>query len=294
MTETGGYLEVHFDIPSDFSDAVCSFIIDSMSGGVVVEEEEGRSDIGLRFYVPQHDDSDFMSRLRKYLEALVEQGMGKLPEITVKPIYSADWESAYRQSVQPIRILEDVGVRPPWFDRDPAVVHDIVIEPKMAFGTGQHETTRSCIRAMRSSMQANHRVLDVGCGSGILSIFADKLGAKYLKAIDYDAAAVDNCLENFEINGVGADFDIRLGSIEQADGDRPYDLVVANLITDSIIQMLPQLKAATAPGGTLILSGILDRYADDLASELSRHGLTGFEVIADNEWRTFSIGLIED
>ncbi len=293
MAETRGYLEVSFDVPSDYCDAVCSFIIDNITGGIVLEEEEGRSLVGLRFYVPR-DDSRFRARLDEFLAALVEQGMGGLPQIATKPVCSADWEDAYRQSVRPIRVLKDVGVRPPWFDRDPQVVHDIIIEPKMAFGTGQHETTRSCLEAIYRRMRPGYRVLDVGCGSGILSILADQLGAKYLKAVDYDAAAVDNCRENFEINGVNAEFNICLGSIEQADGDPPYDLVIANIITDTIVEMLPQLKAAAVLGGTLVLSGILDRYADDLIKALASHGLTEFEVITDNEWRTFSVTVKED
>jgi ribosomal protein L11 methyltransferase len=289
MNEPGGYLEVSFDIPRDYCDAVCNFVIENITGGIVLEDEDDRPSIGLRFYVPIDDDGGFRKRLDEYLQALIEQGMEGPPEITTRPIHSADWEDAYRQSVRPIRALDEVGIRPPWFDRDPEVVHDIIVEPKMAFGTGQHETTRSCLKAVHETMKPGYRVLDVGCGSGILSILADKLGARYIKAVDYDAAAVDNCRENFEINEVRADSDIRLGSIEQADGDPPYDLVVANIITDTIVEMMPQLKAAVAPGGVLIVSGILDRYDETLVSALAEHGLTDYGVIADNEWRTYVV-----
>lgn len=294
MTQAQGYLEVSFDVPRDYCDAVCNFIIESITGGIVLEEEDGRPEVGLRFYVPLDDVTGFRRRLDDYLEALVEQGMERLPEISTQAVHSADWEAAYRQSVRPIRVLDDVGVRPPWFDRDPEVTYDIIIEPKMAFGTGQHETTRSCLAAVRQSMHEGYRVLDVGCGSGILAVLADKLGAKYIKAIDYDAAAVDNCRENFEINEVKAGFDICLGSIEQADGDPPYEMVIANIITDTIVEMLPQLKAVTESGGVLILSGILDRYADDLDKALKRHGLHDFDIMDDNEWRTYIVRVAKE
>jgi ribosomal protein L11 methyltransferase len=253
----------------------------------VLEEEEGSATTGISFYVALNDDKNYQQKLDGYLKQLATEGLPQTPEVRTRTIRQAEWEEQYRQSVRPVRICDDVVVRPPWFEPVDGTTYDIIIEPRMAFGTGQHETTRSCLSAIRQHFRKGWSVLDLGCGSGILSVLADKMGATKITAIDYDLLAVDNCRENFEVNHVEALFEIEHGSIEKCDGDRSFDFVCANIIRDTIIEMLPRLVQLTAKGGVLVLSGILDRYETEISDGLRSEGLGRIEVIHDNEWLTF-------
>jgi ribosomal protein L11 methyltransferase len=133
------------------------------------------------------------------------------------------------------------------------------------------------------------RFLDVGCGSGILSIMADKMRTAGIKAIDFDPIAVDNSLENFMINTVSAPYEIVCGSIEVCAGDTPYEFVCANIIKTSILEMLEKLDALTSGGGILVLSGLIAQDMPDIEAALKGRGLVNFEILADAEWRTIIV-----
>jgi len=290
MTEPSSYyLEVWLAVPTSFVDAVCNFIIENICSGLVLEEEDDSPETVISFYVAQDDDRDYRAKLERYLSSLAEQDLPAVPEIQSRKIRAAEWEEQYRRSVRPLRIGDDIVVRPPWFTPTEEVRYDLIIEPRMAFGTGRHESTRSCLKAIREYFQSGWDILDLGCGSGILSILADKMGARSIKAIDYNMLAVDNCRDNFAINNVMAPFNVVYGSIEKCDGDQPFGFVVVNIIKDTISEMLPRLEEITAPGGILVLSGILDKFEDDLSRQIREQSLEHFEIIPDNEWRTYII-----
>ena len=129
----------------------------------------------------------------------------------------------------------------------------------------------------------------MGCGSGILSILADQMGASYIKAVDYDLAAIVNCRENFEINQVSAAHDVVAGSIEKCEQDEPYQFVCANIIRSSILTMLGSLLRLTADGGRLVLSGLLDKDEEAVSGALGEHGQDDFSIMCDEDWLTYSI-----
>ncbi|HPI33495.1 MAG TPA: 50S ribosomal protein L11 methyltransferase, partial [candidate division Zixibacteria bacterium] len=229
-----------------------------------------------------------MAMVRGYVVQLLGADVDPGRLVTATEIRNRAWEEEYRRSVQPV-VIGDIVIRPPWAPAPIATPYDIVIEPKMAFGTGTHETTRSCLRIIRQHLQPGGRVLDLGCGSGILSILADKMGAGYIKAIDYDVTAIDNCRENFRRNAVAAPHDILFGSIGKCRGDRPYDLAVANIIKSTILEMLPRLVELTGRPGHLVLSGLLEQDVPEVAAGLDRLGAADRAVLPDNEWRTITI-----
>jgi len=152
----------------------------------------------------------------------------------------------------------------------------------MAFGTGTHATTRSSLGIIRRNFKSGMRFLDMGCGSGILSILADQMGASYIKAIDYDLAAIANCRENFEINQVSTAHDVVAGSIEKCEQD-------ANIIRSTILTMLGSLLRLTVDGGWLVLSGLLDKDEDAVAGALREHGQDDFSITRDENWLTYSV-----
>jgi ribosomal protein L11 methyltransferase len=279
------YVEARIEVPREIADAVCNYIIDNFTRGMILEEEEDSSVTGIIFYLPESFDAAYKDRLIDYIGQISPESSPSTI-IREKVIKNVEWVQQYRESIRPLVLAGDVVVRPPWEQTPEGSYIEIVIEPKMAFGTGSHETTRSCMAVIRGRINGGERFLDVGTGSGILSILADKLGAGYIKAIDYDEVAIDNCRENFVMNKVSAPHDIVLGTISRADDDEPYDIVVANIIKSTILPWIERLVALTKRPGLLVLSGLLEADLPEITQALSALRQPQFEVLEDNAWRT--------
>ena len=282
------YDEVRLEVPRHLADAVCNFIIDNICSGLVLEEEDDSVTTGIRFYVSGESDKHRRS-LDRYLAQLVDESMPAPPVITSRALRDVEWEKQYRAAVKPIRVTDDIEIRPPWDDGAPEAEHEIIIEPKMAFGTGRHETTRSCLQAIGREFRSGRRFLDIGCGSGILSILAGRMGASYIKAVDNDMVAVENCRENFALNKITTPHDILLGSIEQCRDDIPYGLVCANIIRETILELLGSLCELTDTGGTLVLSGFIDRDETEVIKRLIEAGMPRFSLLRNDEWLTYAV-----
>ncbi len=285
------WIDLSVEVPGSVCDAVCNFIIENLSSGVVLEDEDDSDVTVVRFYVPENDVGESRRKLHAYLSSLhaMDNDLVSMPEIREKKIKSAEWEDEYRKSVKITLIGDNVAVRPPWESPLDNVKYDIIIEPKMAFGTGAHESTRGCLLSISGNLTPGVRFLDLGCGSGILSILADKMKAGYIKAVDFDILAVENCGENFLINSVSAPHDIIHGSIEKCEDDEPYGFVCANIIKNTILEMLDRLNKLTASGGILVLSGLLDEDVPAISDGLKALGLADISIYPENEWRTLTI-----
>jgi ribosomal protein L11 methyltransferase len=288
-TQAGVYIEARLELPRDVADIVCDFIVENISPGLVLEDEEDSENLGIVFYVRTDAESEYRPVLEAFLERFVGQGIDKLPTIRERTIRDVQWEENYKQSVRPLLIAGDVGVRPPWAEPIEGSRYDVILEPRMAFGTGTHETTRSCLKVIRETFEPGQRFLDLGCGSGILSILAAKMGAAYIKAVDYDLTAVDNCTENFMVNGITTRHEVLFGSIEKAQQDEPYDFVCVNIIKATILPVLPRLRKLTRPGGKLVLSGLLAREEEEVSGRLHELDLVNYVIVPDNEWITYVI-----
>ena len=278
-------VEVTVDIQARFVDAVRDFITEHICLGKGLEEQDQEESTRFIFYVAPSRLAGSKKQILEYLEGLTGNTTTLLPEITHHVLKKSDWEEQYRRSVQPVRVTDEILARPPWTDPDADVLFDIIIEPKMAFGTGRHETTCSCLKTIRNRFKTGMRFLDVGTGSGILSILADKLNAGYIKAVDIDPDAVSNCQENFAVNRVTAPHDIELGSVEKCDGDVPYDFICANISKDIIVEMIPVFNTLLADNGLLVLSGLLDGDVAEVSVALKESSLTTIDIIAEHEWR---------
>ena len=282
------YIEAKVSVPRAFTDAVCDFIIENFSAGLILEDEDDSPETVVTYYVSGDTGLEHATRLSHYLIDILPEDI-PTPKITERSIKNIEWVQQYRDSLDPIIIGEDICIRPPWAEAPQRVRFDIVIEPKMAFGTGSHETTRSCLQAVRNLVKDGDTILDLGCGSGILSILAAKLGAGFIRAIDYDPVAIDNTIENFALNDVTVRHEAIVGSIEQAHASEPYDIVVANIIKMTILPWVPQLIQLTKPNGRLVLSGLLDTDVEEISAALSASGQSDFEIFPDNTWRTYVV-----
>jgi ribosomal protein L11 methyltransferase len=283
------YLEVRIEVPREQADAICNYVIDNITNGLVLEDEEASLNTAIIFYVPEDKAQSYQSPLEEYLSEVCSSNNFPKPELRERMIKNVEWTEEYRKSVQPIMIAGDILIRPPWHDPRPEAKYDIVIEPKMAFGTGTHETTRSCLAIIRQRFQAGMRFLDMGTGSGILSILASRMGAQYIRSIDYDLAAVNNCKENFELNKVDTPNDVLFGSIEKCERDEPYDFVCANIIKSTILPIIPRLIRLTKSNGILVLSGLLTQDEGEITAALEEHGQAEFEILPDNKWLTYTV-----
>ncbi|MBD3800773.1 MAG: 50S ribosomal protein L11 methyltransferase [Campylobacterales bacterium] len=270
--------EIYYELtvnPSSHRELFADFLADTLPVGF----EE--TDAG--FVVRSEDDLSTMQwGLEQFAEAL-QKALGSSIdlEMTLEKKRTEDWVRAYQESVTPVDV-EPFYVHPTWSDPNPERIN-IAIDPALAFGTGHHPTTATCLEAVGRFVEPGDDVVDVGCGSGILSIAACKLGAT-VDACDTDPVSVANTLENCELN----DVDLRHiweGSAAQATAT--YDVVIANIVADVLVFIADELKKLLRPGGRLILSGILDKYEAKIAEAYADMDVV--ERIAKEEWVTLVV-----
>ncbi|UFS62030.1 50S ribosomal protein L11 methyltransferase [Sulfurimonas sp. HSL-3221] len=270
--------EIYYELtvnPSSHRELFADFLADTLPVGFE-ETDEG-------FIVRSEDDlSTLQWGLEQFAEAL-QKALGSSidVEMTLEKKRTEDWVRAYQESVTPVEVAP-FYVHPTWSDPHPERVN-IVLDPALAFGTGHHPTTASCLEAVGRFVEPGDDVIDVGCGSGILSIAACKLGAN-VDACDTDPVSVGNTLENCELN----DVDLRHiweGSAAQATAT--YDVVIANIVADVLVFIADELKKLLRPGGRLILSGILDKYEAKIVEAYADMDVA--ERIAKEEWVTLVV-----
>ena len=236
--------------------------------------------------VVEEDISDGV-RLTAYFEAVqnkaeIEQALVPC-ECRFEQVPDTDWTRGWRSFFQPVYPTPRMAICPPW-DRvpDPPGGFTIAIDPQMAFGTGHHETTRLALLGLEKKITSGDRVLDVGTGSGILSIAAVKLGASEVVAVDIEADAIENARANCVLNGVDTKVVLMQCSVDRISGI--FDVMVANIISGILLPMVPELAKRLHPEGYAILGGILDREREAFCTVLDRTDLVIDEMIEDGEW----------
>lgn len=195
-----------------------------------------------------------------------------------------DWATAWKKYYKPIKIAERIVIKPSWEQYD-AASDEIIIEmdPGMAFGTGTHETTRMCAQLLEKYITPGDTVIDVGCGTGILSIVAAKLGAEKITAVDIDEVAVRVTGENCLLNKVEEKVEAFRGILDDVQKVK-VDIVVANIIANVIIEISEQIPEYLKPGGTMITSGIIKERKDEVMEAYLSKGFTCEEVLELGEW----------
>jgi len=240
----------------------------------------GFEEIDDGFIIRSEDELDtIVWGLEQFTEAL-QKALGKNIELECIQTKqkNSDWVESYQQSISPLQI-DNFYIHPTWSEENPELIN-IAINPALAFGTGHHPTTASSLKAIGKYVVSGAKVLDVGCGSGILGIGAIKIGAE-VDACDTDIISVENTRENAILNGV-AFSNLWEGSCSAS--EKQYDVVVANIVADVLTFIAKDLKSALKESGVLILSGILDKHEKKVLSFYKELEL--LERIAQDEWVT--------
>ena len=256
-----------------------------------IEADDGTA--YLSFYLEEDEDKEkVLADVRKELEemsAYVNVGECSIEESQTEDV---DWVNNWKQYFHQFYV-DDILIIPSWEDvrpedEDKMIIH---IDPGTAFGTGMHETTQLCIRQIRRYVTDQTRILDVGCGSGILGMLALKFGAAYSVGTDLDPCAIDATHENMEVNGISREkYEVMIGNIidDKESQDRVgygcYDIVAANILADVLTQLTPVIVNQLKSGGIYITSGIIDDKEQTVVEAVKAAGLEVLDVTYQGEW----------
>ena len=307
------WIKFRLKTTTEAEDIVSSMLIDLGIQGVEIEDKvpltqsdkeqmfvdilpEIEADDGvayLSFYLEPEDDKEkILSEIRQELQEMssyLNVGECRIEESETEDV---DWVNNWKQYFHQFYV-DDILIIPSWEnvkpeDSDKMVIH---IDPGTAFGTGMHETTQLCIRQIRKYVTEGTRILDVGCGSGILGMLALKFGAAYSVGTDLDPCAIEATYENMEVNGISKDrYEVMIGNIiddkevQDKVGYGCYDIVAANILADVLVQLTPVIVNQLKSGGIYITSGIIDDKEQTVVDAVKAAGLEVLDVTYQGEW----------
>lgn len=249
-----------------------------------VLEHKGKFAVVKGYFSEEDNIDEIIAYINEKIEEIkalgIDVGEGK---VEFEKMYEEDWANNWKKYYKPSKVGEKIVVKPIWEEYE-AKDEELVVEldPGMAFGTGEHETTRMCIQALEKYVQKDSTVFDVGCGSGILAIAAAKLGAKLAAGVDLDPVAVESAKENVGFNNID-NIEILHGNlIEVIDGKA--DIVVANIIAEIICILTEDVSRVIKPNGYFITSGIIHDRVEMVTNKLEECGFEVVKVNKDGEW----------
>jgi ribosomal protein L11 methyltransferase len=292
------WLEVSLVVDGEMAEALADVLGRHVSNGVVVEsgvryndaEDEGTPVGPVKVYGYLPADERLEERRQRLEEALWYLGrIQPLPAAEYRPVEDEDWMVAWKKHYHPIPVGKKLLVLPAWLESPDPDRIAIRIDPSMAFGTGTHPTTQLCLELLEGLVQPGMPVIDVGCGSGILSIGAALLGSGPITAVDIDSQAVRSTRENAAANGVLEKIETGEGSVAELLEGRfsrsAAPLVLANILAPVILRLFEGgLDQLVSPGGTLVLSGILAEQASDVQEAACARGLSLVETRQIGDW----------
>ncbi len=271
------YLDFHIAIPPDenIREIVPAALSEYSFDGFVEDE------LGIHCFIKKnvwHEDIESIVK-----EISEQYNFPSVQYITTTEIQHKNWNEEWEQSIQPIHVSDRFVIAPSWnmdVDNSKTV---IIIDPKMTFGTGYHETTRLMIRLLEKYITTGNTVLDVGTGTGILAIAAAKMGAHHVIGIDIDEWSLDNGIENTRKNGVENNIEIRIGSLEVVT-ESNFDIILANIIRNTILELLDVMIKKLSIHGKIILSGLLVADQPIIEEALNERNFKIISVLKENDW----------
>ena len=300
------YIEVTVNTPGAEIDARCQEMADMGAGGFVIENEEDFKDFLEQNhqywdYVDDELENQFagVSRIKCYLTddedgiAVLRRINAAYDDVTTSYVEDSDWENNWREYYKPIDVGEKLVVVPEWEEAPQDGRLPLRLDPGLIFGTGSHATTRMCLAALEKFSKPGVRVLDLGCGSGILGIGALILGCDSCLGVDIDPKAPDVVMSNAALNGIGADKmtawagDIIADVSLRARIGSGCQLVLANIVADVIIPLSAVVRQFMAPGAVFICSGIIEHRWPETEAALIANGFEILDHKSEEEWHCF-------
>jgi ribosomal protein L11 methyltransferase len=312
--------EITIHTTEEAIEMISNFLHELGAGGVTIEEsgtlnKERDTSLGQWYEKPLNDIPEGRAVIQGYfpLETGTDEIMEQLkqsvaeladydidtgnPEYSVREVDEEDWANAWKQYFKPLRISDRLTIKPTWEDYT-ASPGEIILEldPGMAFGTGTHATTALCLRTLEKVVKAGDEVIDVGTGSGILSVAAAKLGAKHVLALDLDPVAVSSAAENTRLNGLEQQITVVLSDLlqairtQQTQGQAalgvtlPVQVVVANILAEIILLFVADVYEALQSGGTYIASGIIKSKQAEVEKALAAAGFVVQDRYEETDW----------
>jgi len=273
------YIKLVFDIDERYQEHFIAELMEMDFYGFEQMDEQ------LVAYVekPRYSDTH-----REYIEQIISVFPGA-SFVEMEDIEEQNWNQTWEQTIQPQRIGSFL-VKPTWSDIKPTDDEILLeIDPKMAFGTGYHATTRLILRQFDKIDFNDKTVLDAGTGTGILAIAAAKKGAKKVMGFDFDPWSKENANENTLLNGVGDIVEIRFGGIEQIREEDLFDICLANINRNVILELISILVKHTKPGGIICLTGLMNSDEEDVRNELAKFSVSITDIQHEQEWILFEV-----
>ena len=303
------WLEVAVNTTPDRLDEVTAKLTAAGMTGLVIEDEgEFQQFLEQNRQYWDYVDQELMDRMRGVTRVkfyVTDDGAGRVQleqytrgldaEYTVTPLTDNDWAYSWQKYYKPLEVGRRLYVVPEWMRDDPVPEgrSPLYLNPGLTFGTGSHASTQLCLEGVEEHTLTGRPVLDLGCGSGILSIAALKLGAASAAAVDIDDKCRDVAYENAALNGIGQDtYTVRIGdvlgdAVLRADLGGGWQMVVANIVADVIIGLSPLVRPMLAPGGLFLCSGIIDDRAQEVADRLRENGWEILETRSAEGWFSY-------
>jgi len=275
--DSARWLELAVEVPREAEEAAADILRRFAPRGVAIEPA-GRC-VVVKAYLP---DSGDLARQRR----AVRRALASLAAtVHSRWLREEDWAEAWKAFFPVLHISQRLVICPTWRRyRARAVEAVIRLDPGMAFGTGQHPTTLMCLRALEEVVQPGADVLDLGTGSGILTLAAARLGAASVLALDTDPQAIQAARQNVRLNGLEAIVRVEEGTVQAALG--PFDVIATNISAPVIVELAGVMAAALKPGGVLIVGGFIEERAAPVAAALTAAGLSMERTLSDGDWRT--------
>jgi ribosomal protein L11 methyltransferase len=279
-----GFYEFTLRVPDESRDAVLNKMMEMGSSGFF---ERGGELIA--YFEDRADITGICDELLRFKGVLTSSGLDPSYTFDYSVVPEKDWNEAWKKNFLPIDVGRNLRIVPSWLKPEPGRI-PLIIDPGMAFGTGNHETSRTCLMLLErySGNGKGERLLDIGTGTGILAIAASKLGISYVTGIDTDPLAVEAALGNVKLNRL-ENIVLFIAGITAVKG--VFDVITANLYSELLIQMSEELVSHLQPGGgTAILSGMLQGQEDGVSEAFKEKGLQWIDTVVDGEWVSMVFG----
>ena len=280
------WIKLAITTTNEASEAVINILMENGAGGVQIEDEDLENVVLSTYFPAEQALEELIYELKQKITHLSDFGLnpGKA-QVELMELDDSSWADVWKKYYHPVRLTRYLTLVPSWEKYQPQTEDEklIVLDPGRAFGTGTHPTTRLALQALETVVRGDETMIDVGTGSGVLSIAAKHFGVKQIFAYDIDDVAVKAAQENLALNGMEDDIFVAANSLLEGI-DKKVDLITANILAEIIVPLIPQAVNCLNPGGVLITSGIIADKKSLIVNKLQQHGFVIDQILNMKDW----------